>query len=120
MPLMSRRRSRRRHERGVVARVAAGLARVLLVVLVAVAVGYAFYAALQRVADLAGRGKNRGAWRRCGEFCQPCSGQRRPSRRIVEGKTPRTSSWQVPRVLHARYAFPEGRSSRRPQGPAHS
>ena len=37
-------------------RVAAIFARVALVVLASVAVGYAFYAALRWVADLAGRG----------------------------------------------------------------
>ena len=60
MFLMARRRQRRRRRRdegaalrGAAFRVAAIFARVALVVLVAVAVGYAFYAALRWVADLA-------------------------------------------------------------------
>lgn len=64
MPGMARRRRRRRKRRDEGAafrveafRVAAMFARVALVLLVAVAVGYAFYAALRWVADLAaGRG----------------------------------------------------------------
>ena len=50
---MSRRRRRTRRDASVVVRVAVGLARVLLVVLASVAFGYAFYAALRWVADLA-------------------------------------------------------------------